>query len=71
MKLPKITFNKNNWSKSCYKPSFSKYWGGKIWIFSIYKYSISLDFRGGFRLTDLLNDSEKISYFINWSKNRN
>lgn len=71
MKFPKITFNKNNWSKSCYNPSFQKVWSGKIWIFSIYKYSITLDFRENFHITDLLNDSEKKSFWLNWSKKRN
>ena len=59
MKLPKITFSKYNWSRSCYRPTFNKYWSGKIWNFSIYKYGISIDFRGGFQMTDLLNDKEK------------
>ena len=36
-----------------------KYWSGKIWIFSAYKYGITIDFRGGFQLTDLLTDKEK------------
>lgn len=69
----KITLNKINWSKTCYKPSFSKYWSGKIWNFSIYKYSISLDFRNGFNLTDLLNNKEKKRFYLGmWlRKNRN
>jgi len=59
IKLPKITFSKMNWTKDCYKPSFSKYWSGKIWNFSIYKYSMSMDFRYGFVITDLLTRKEK------------
>ena len=64
MKIPKVTFNKYNWSRSCYKPSFNKYWSGKIWNFSIYKYGITLDFRGDFKLTDLLNEKEKKSFSL-------
>ena len=62
-----------NWSKACYKPSFSKYWSGEIWNFSIYKYSISLDFRNGFKLTDLLNGKEKKRFYLGmWlRKNKN
>jgi hypothetical protein len=64
MKLPKITFSKYNWSRSCYRPTFNKYWSGKIWNFSIYKYGVSIDFRGGFQMTDLLNDTEKKSFWL-------
>jgi hypothetical protein len=64
MKLPKITFSKYNWSRSCYRPTFNKYWSGKIWNFSIYKYGVSIDFRGGFQMTDLLNDKEKKSFWL-------
>ena len=69
----KITLNKMNWSKACYKPSFRRYWSGKIWNFSIYKYSLSLDFRNGFKLTDLLNAKEKKRFYLGmWlRKNRN
>jgi hypothetical protein len=59
MKFPKITFNKYNWARRCYRPMVGKYWSGKIWIFSAYKYGITIDFRGGFQLTDLLTDKEK------------
>lgn len=69
--IPKITFSKYNWTSDCYRPSFKKYWSGKIWTFSIYKYGIELDFRGGFKLTDLLTKREKFRFNLWWSaKNR-
>ena len=62
-----------NWSKSCYKPSFNKYWSGKIWNFSFYKYSISIDFRKNFIITDLPNEKEKKRFYLGmWlRKNKN
>lgn len=63
MKFPKVTFSKYDWSRSCYYPSFRKYWSGKIWSFSIYKYGIMLDFRDNFQITDLLNSKEKKSFW--------
>jgi len=62
MKLPKISFNKYNWSSNCYRPSFMKRWGGKIWDLSVYKYGITIDFRGGFKWIDLLTEKEKKEY---------
>ena len=41
----RIYFSKYDWGKSCYKPRFQKYWGSKLWCFSIYKFGITLDFR--------------------------
>jgi len=70
IKLPKITFSKMNWTRDCYKPSFSKYWSEKIWNFSIYKFSISIDFRGGFKITDLLTKKEKQEFFARLHKER-
>lgn len=64
MKLPKIRFNKYDWSPSCYRPSFNKFWNGKLWDFSIYKYGVTLDFRGNFEITDLLNNKEKKTFWM-------
>ena len=57
----RINFFKYNWTASCYKPRFKKYWSGKIWNFSVYKYGISLDFRKG-DLFDWLNPNFKKNY---------
>lgn len=56
----KIRIDKMNWSKSCYKPHFdTRYFSGKMWIFSIYKYSITFDFRKGHPINWLLTKSEQ------------
>jgi hypothetical protein len=39
-----------------------KRWGGKIWYLSVYKYGITIDFRGGFKWIDLLTEKEKKEY---------
>jgi len=62
MKLPKIYLSKRNWTSDCYRPSFTKAWSGKIWYISAYKYVLTIDFRGGFKLTDLLTEKEKKEY---------
>ena len=62
MKLPKIYLSKRNWTPDCYRPSFTKAWSGKIWYISAYKYVLTIDFRGGFKLTDLLTEKEKKEY---------
>lgn len=67
MKLPKIYFSKYNWTSDCYKPSFRKSWNGKIWTFSVYKYGVTIDFRGGFKITDLLTEKEKKSFWLGLS----
>jgi hypothetical protein len=40
-----IYFSKYNWTKDCYKPSFQRFYNGKMWSFSIYKYGVTFDFR--------------------------
>ena len=54
-----------------YLPRITKYWGGKIWQFSILRdYIIELDFRN-FKITDLLTDKEKKRFNLGmWLRNQ-
>lgn len=48
-----------------YLPRFSKVWSGKIWQFRILRdYGFDLDFRNGFKITELLTDKEKKSFWL-------
>ena len=55
-----------------YLPKLTKYWGGKIWQFSIFRdYQIEFDFRKGNLLDLLLTSKGKKSFFVSWFSKRN
>jgi len=44
--MERVKFDKMNWSRACYKPSLRRYYNGWMFMFSVYKYSLTIDFRG-------------------------
>lgn len=78
MKVVWVNMRKYKMTKMPFKfylPRFSKVWSGKIWQFRILRdYGFDLDFRkGGFKITDLLTEKEKKSFWLRmWlSKRKN
>ncbi len=46
-KLPKVSFRKHKKNKNCWKKwfVFDRYWGGRLWYFTIRRFQMVLDFR--------------------------
>ena len=46
-KLPDVIFHKHKKSANCWKAwfAFDRYWGGKLWYFTVRRFTLVLDFR--------------------------